>query len=83
MIELYSSGRYHGNENTNKYADVIPGTISPQLRKIMGLSVNDLPPFIYRLRKHGYPKAWLRHASVKPSGLNVYDAHGNGERNFF
>ena len=75
----YSSGRYHQNENSNKYAHIVPVSISDQLRKILGLSENDLPPYIYRLRKHGYPKAWLRHASIRPSGLNLYDAHGKGK----
>lgn len=44
----------------------------------MGLSTRDLPPYVYRLRKHGYPKAWLKHTMVKPSGINLYDAQGNG-----
>lgn len=73
------AGRYH---DTDKLSDqhncFIPGPISHRLKKAMGLTEYDLPSYIYRLRTHGYPAAWLKYATVKPSGINLYDKDGKG-----
>lgn len=80
-VLIYRSGRYHQTESISAYySHLIPGVISPSLRYALGLSDGDLPPYVYRLRKHGYPKAWLKHATVKPSGINLYDTYGNSKK---
>ncbi|KAK7580354.1 hypothetical protein V9T40_000983 [Parthenolecanium corni] len=72
------SNRYHQADNLDDDRSCRrPGPISSQLRQVLGLSDHELPPYVYRLRSHGYPKAWLKHATVRPSGINLYDAHGN------
>ncbi|XP_065199535.1 zinc finger CCHC domain-containing protein 8 homolog [Planococcus citri] len=71
------SGRYHDTDKLSEQHNCyIPGPISHRLRQITGISGNDLPSYVYRLRTHGYPAAWLRYATVKPSGMNLYDKDG-------
>lgn len=63
------------------YANVKPGKISNELRKALGLHKNDLPPYIYKMRKLGYPPGWIEEAYVEHSELNMYDIEGKDVKN--
>ncbi|CAI2348097.1 unnamed protein product [Caenorhabditis sp. 36 PRJEB53466] len=49
-----------------------PGEISDRLRKALGLKKNDIPPWVYRMRRlgfvKGYPPGWLKR-SIKGGDL--------------
>ena len=51
------------------------GQRKTNLKEALGLSKEDLPLYIYRMRYHGYPPGYLPRA-MKPS-LNLYDGDGN------
>ncbi len=52
----------------------LTGKISNELREALGLKNNQLPPFIYVMRKYGYPIGWLLEAKVKQTtNLAVHD----------
>lgn len=65
--------RYH-NDVEQKFGNFLPGKMSKELRKAMGLADNELPLYIYRMRMLGYPPGWLEHAKVRASGLNLFDS---------
>lgn len=68
--------RYHGEESAEKrFGGFKAGVISDNLKEALGLSKEDLPLYIYRMRYHGYPPGYLPRA-MKPS-LNLYDGDGN------
>lgn len=46
---------------------------SQDLLDALGITVNTLPPFIYRMRELGYPPGWLKEAEMENSGLILYD----------
>jgi zinc finger CCHC domain-containing protein 8 len=54
-----------------------PGYVGYDLRQALGLQENQLPMYIYNMRRCGYPPGWLREARVKKSGLQVF--HDNEE----
>lgn len=73
----FSSGkteRYHVDA-TQRFGTFVPGEISNELRKALGLHRNELPLHIYRMRELGYPPGWLEHAKVSRSGLALFDAN--------
>lgn len=48
FITKYSAGiRYHMSED-QRFSHMIPGQLSPKLRKALGLKDNQLPKHIYR-----------------------------------
>lgn len=73
-----TSARYHVEEQ--KFNDIQPGQApSRALRKALGLRDDRyLPPYIYQMRKLGYPPAWLKYAqinrkySLKSKALNSF-----------
>lgn len=68
--------RYHGDESLEKrFGGFKPGVISENLKEALGLSKEDLPLYIYRMRHLGYPPGYLPKAA-KPS-LLLYDGEGN------
>jgi len=70
-----ASARYHV-EDGQKYGHIQPGQ-PPSKNLMRALGIKDeryLPPYIYQMRKLGYPPAWLRHAQINPSGLSLYMA---------
>ncbi|XP_057316026.1 zinc finger CCHC domain-containing protein 8-like [Hydractinia symbiolongicarpus] len=69
--------RYHINDEDvdERFKHFKPGQISVGLEEALGISLDtQLPPYIYMMRKLGYPPGWL-----KPSdeGLKMYGAEGN------
>lgn len=67
--EQLLSNRYTSDLDSRIYKGFMPGKISDQLREALGINENQLPPFIYIMRKYGYPKGWLIEAQVKKSNL--------------
>ncbi|KAM3179610.1 hypothetical protein ACTXT7_000197 [Hymenolepis weldensis] len=57
-----SSIRYHEND---KFSKIKPGHLSYDLRKALGISRQDIPLHVYRMRSLGYPPGWLRKAKVE------------------
>lgn len=68
------NGRYFVAGNKSLYGDHTPGKISDELLKVMGLPENGIPVHVYRMRKHGYPRAWLEEARDKYSGIAIFTA---------
>nr|XP_056715730.1 zinc finger CCHC domain-containing protein 8 isoform X1 [Euleptes europaea] len=71
--------RYHAEETEERFGRFIPGIISDELQDALGVTDNNLPPFIYRMRELGYPPGWLKEAEMEKSGLTLYDAFPGGE----
>lgn len=62
--------RYHIDEE-QRFAHLVPGKVSDELRSAMGLKTNQLPRFIYRMRLYGYPPGWLDEAKITHSGITL------------
>ncbi|CAF1607132.1 unnamed protein product, partial [Didymodactylos carnosus] len=85
----HDTSRYHEDSyQTSLMPDMIiderfrqfkPGVISLELRRALGLKEQQLPIYIYNMRKCGYPPGWLREARVKKSGLQVFHDNEEGE----
>lgn len=81
------TSRYHEDSYQSSLNDQVvieerfrryqPGGITHELRHALGLQENQLPMYIYNMRRCGYPPGWLREARVKKSGLQVF--HDNEE----
>ncbi|KAF5273990.1 hypothetical protein FQA39_LY01105 [Lamprigera yunnana] len=70
------SKRYH-LEDEQKYGHLQPGKISDKLQEALGLSNNQLPDYIYRMRHLGYPPGWRKHVTIpQDSGLTLFDFNG-------
>ncbi|XP_057322322.1 zinc finger CCHC domain-containing protein 8 homolog [Microplitis mediator] len=65
------NSRYHVEEQK-----FVPGVLSSELRKALGLSHNELPKHIFKMRLLGYPPGWLEEAKLEHSGLNLYNSDG-------
>ncbi|CAH1251347.1 ZCCHC8 [Branchiostoma lanceolatum] len=70
-----SGNRYHVNLDP-KFAKFKPGVVSQDLRKAMGVNSHQLPPYVYQMRKLGYPPGWLAEAQEMTSGLTLYSKTG-------
>lgn len=68
--------RYHIDAD-QKFAHLVPGTISEDLKQALGLRKRELPTFIYRMRMYGYPPGWLEDAKVSHSGLSLFISEVN------
>jgi zinc finger CCHC domain-containing protein 8 len=44
------------------------------LLKALGLPENGIPVHVYRMRKYGYPRAWLEEARDEYSGISIFTA---------
>ncbi|XP_063973638.1 zinc finger CCHC domain-containing protein 8 homolog [Diachasmimorpha longicaudata] len=73
------SVRYHLDED-NKFDHFTPGVLSKELRHALGLSDNQLPRHIFKMRMLGYPPGWLEEARLQHSGINLYNSEGIRER---
>ncbi|CAF3153323.1 unnamed protein product [Rotaria sp. Silwood2] len=83
------TSRYHEDSYQSSLNDQIiieerfrrfqPGCIGYELRQALGLRDNQLPMYIYNMRRCGYPPGWLREARVKKSGLQVFHDNEEGE----
>ncbi|CAK9809839.1 Zinc finger CCHC domain-containing protein 8 homolog [Anthophora plagiata] len=71
--------RYHLQVD-QKFGHMIPGQLSSNLRKALGLKDNELPTHIYRMRTLGYPPGWLEEARLQHSGLTLFNSDGVAER---
>jgi hypothetical protein len=83
------TSRYHEDSYQSSLNDQVvieerfrryqPGIIGYELRHALGLQDNQLPMYIYNMRRCGYPPGWLREARVKKSGLQVFHDNEEGE----
>ena len=67
-----SSARYH-IEDGQKYGHIQPGQ-PPSKNLMRALGIKDeryLPPYVYQMRKLGYPPAWLRHAQINRKYISI------------
>jgi len=62
--------RYHDEEN--EFSQMVPGTISDDLRTALGINEHEIPLYVYRMRLFGYPPAWFEEAKVPSSGLSMF-----------
>ncbi|ELU04071.1 hypothetical protein CAPTEDRAFT_225599 [Capitella teleta] len=69
-----SQARY--SEEDPRFAKFKAGVVSDSLRKALGLHSDQLPPYIYRMRRLGYPPGHLEEAFKQDSGLTVFDNSG-------
>lgn len=72
------TSRYHVDEE-QRFAHLVPGKISDELRAAMGLKKNQLPRFIYRMRMFGYPPGWLEETRITHSGIALINESSNAE----
>jgi zinc finger CCHC domain-containing protein 8 len=86
------ASRYHEDSYQSSLNDQViieerfrrfqPGFVGYELRKALGLQDNQLPMYIYNMRRCGYPPGWLREARVKKSGLQVFHDNEEGMYNY-
>ncbi|KAL1490956.1 hypothetical protein ABEB36_011625 [Hypothenemus hampei] len=69
------TSRYHIDDQIS--GQYKPGELSAELRKALRLKKNQLPCYIYQMRKLGYPPGWLEEAKYEASPLAVFDIDGN------
>lgn len=62
--------RYH-EAAEQKYAKYVPGQLSKNLQRALGLSSRSVPLHIYRMRHYGYSPSWLKEAQVTASTLQI------------
>ena len=69
-----TSSRYHVEED-QKFGHIQPGQPpSRALMKALGLKDDRyLPPYIYQMRKLGYPPAWLKYAQINREYRVLFD----------
>ncbi|XP_071181253.1 zinc finger CCHC domain-containing protein 8-like [Mytilus edulis] len=70
-----TGSRYHRDDDP-RFATFKPGQISDKLREALGLSPQQIPQYVYRMRLLGYPPGWLEEAKKQGSGLMLFDKHG-------
>ncbi|XP_046872707.1 zinc finger CCHC domain-containing protein 8 [Hypomesus transpacificus] len=73
--QISGNQRYHAEEVEERFAKYKPGILSEDLLNALGVNMNTLPPFIYRMRQLGYPPGWLKEAETETSGLTLYDGN--------
>ena len=84
------TSRYHEDSYQSSLNDQVvieerfrrfqPGSITSELREAMGLRPDQLPMYVYNMRRCGYPPGWLREARVKKSGLQVFHDNEEGKK---
>ena len=70
-VRLFEASESHTNDK--RFSKFKPGEISDDLRQMIGLKKDQLPPWIYNMRKMGYPPGWLNEALVRESGVAVQE----------
>jgi hypothetical protein len=83
MTSQQKQTRYHADEDP-RFAGLKAGIISDGLRSALGLTQKQLPPYIYQMRRLGYPPGHLENARQQTSGLSMFgkyglEVDGNGE----
>ncbi|KAL3856467.1 hypothetical protein ACJMK2_011221 [Sinanodonta woodiana] len=72
-----SSKRYHLEADVDpRFEKFKPGCLSKELHQALGLSEEQLPMYIYKMRAMGYPPGWLQEAQNRTSGLAMFDKDG-------
>ena len=66
-----SNTRYHVDE-PQRFGHLRPGLPSKKLRAALGLRDDQLPSYIYEMRRLGYPPGWLKEAEINHSNVSVY-----------
>ncbi|PAV84576.1 hypothetical protein WR25_10116 [Diploscapter pachys] len=73
-------GRYH-DKSDEKFR---PGKLSPALREALSLGPDDIPDWIYKMRRlgfiNGYPPAYLKRAIVKDDSEGLLNFHTDDAR---
>ncbi|XP_071502645.1 zinc finger CCHC domain-containing protein 8-like [Diadema antillarum] len=78
--QTISGRRYHADrEMSEKFKQFKPGVIGDTLREALGISAHQLPPYIYMMRRFGYPPGHLLEAQVQQSKLKVYNIQDTDE----
>lgn len=71
------ASRYHLDPDiASKYAKFRPGNLSEKLREALGLTNEQLPQHVYKMRLFGYPPGWLTKAKQVESGVAIFDKDG-------
>lgn len=63
--------RYH-DDNDEYSSSLVPGKLSDDLKVALGLSGNQIPLHVYKMRLYGYPPGWLEEAKIQHSGLQLF-----------
>lgn len=69
--------RYHDD---NDESSLVPGKLSDELKVALGLSGNQIPLHVYKMRLYGYPPGWLEDAKVQHSGLQLFTGNDSKVR---
>jgi len=69
---IYQKDKEEPSEIDERFRDFKAGAISDNLREALGISRDDLAPYIYQMRWFGYPPGHLEAAKVQKSGLSFY-----------
>ncbi|KAK9750517.1 hypothetical protein RND81_02G202400 [Saponaria officinalis] len=65
--------RYYQDSPRGKYDGLVPGALSVETRKLMGLGELDPPPWLNRMRELGYPPGYLDlQEEDQPSGIAIF-----------
>ncbi|EFA04058.1 zinc finger CCHC domain-containing protein 8 homolog [Tribolium castaneum] len=72
-------GRYHSDDG-QRFAHLVPGKISSELRRALGLYRDEAPHYVYLMRSMGYPPGWLEEAKIEHSNLDMFDIDGKNVR---
>lgn len=77
--------RYHEEDedenDAERFKNFRPGVISSQLQEALGITEEDIPPYIYQMRRLGYPPGHLQNARIKKSELAMYDDNQSDGQN--
>ncbi|BFZ18357.1 hypothetical protein BsWGS_21396 [Bradybaena similaris] len=69
--------RYHLDPDlASAFTKFKPGVISEALRQALGLTQDQLPQHVYKMRLYGYPPGWLAEARQIQSGVTIFDKNG-------
>ena len=69
---IYQKDNEVSSEVDDRFKHFKPGSISDDLREALGITKEDLAPYIYQMRWFGYPPGHLHSAQVPNSGLSFY-----------
>lgn len=67
--------RYHDDES--EFSQLVPGALTDELKQALGLSGNEIPLHVYKMRLYGYPPGWFEDAKVQHSGLTLFTGKEN------
>ncbi|KAG5677115.1 hypothetical protein PVAND_006898 [Polypedilum vanderplanki] len=59
-------------DDENEFSKFTPGKLSDELKAALGVSSNQIPLHVYKMRLYKYPPAWYEEAKVYNSGLSLF-----------